>query len=81
MAKGVRYKVQNAEYNVSASKEVIISAGSVKSPLILEQSGIGDPEVLSKANIPIKVASPCVGKNLQDHISKRQPSICEMETS
>lgn len=51
-----------------ASKEVIICAGTVKSPQILELSGIGNPDVLRKAGIETIVSSSFVGENLQDHI-------------
>ncbi|KAF7561393.1 hypothetical protein G7046_g2757 [Stylonectria norvegica] len=68
VATGVRYSCQGQEHVVSASREVILSAGSVKSPQILELSGIGNPEVLARANVPVKVVSPTVGENLQDHL-------------
>ncbi|KAI5459710.1 hypothetical protein BGZ63DRAFT_388516 [Mariannaea sp. PMI_226] len=68
VATGVRFVCQGKEHVVSVSREVILSAGSVMSPQILELSGIGNPNVLSKANIPVKVDSPMVGENLQDHL-------------
>ncbi|GIZ37186.1 hypothetical protein CKM354_000064300 [Cercospora kikuchii] len=51
---------------LSASKEVILSAGSLRSPLILEQSGVGSPTVLEKHGIEVQVNNPNVGENLQD---------------
>jgi choline dehydrogenase len=51
-----------------ASKEVLLSAGAVQSPHILQLSGIGDPEELSKHGIPVVKALPGVGANLQDHL-------------
>ncbi|KAF4987984.1 hypothetical protein FGRMN_10032 [Fusarium graminum] len=68
VATGVRFFYQGLEYNVTASREIILSAGSVKSPQILELSGIGNPEILERAGVPIKVDSPHVGENLQEHI-------------
>ncbi|KAF8656648.1 hypothetical protein AX16_002453, partial [Volvariella volvacea WC 439] len=53
--------------NVTASKEVLLSAGAVGSPLILMHSGIGDSQVLSYHGIPPLVDLPSVGKNLSDH--------------
>ena len=47
--------------------EVILSAGSVHTPLILQRSGIGPPEVLKLANIPLLTDLPGVGANFQDH--------------
>lgn len=49
-------------------KEVILSAGAFHSPILLQQSGIGDPADLKSAGIPLKHALPGVGKNLQDHL-------------
>ncbi len=51
---------------VYASKEVILSAGALRSPAILELSGVGNPDILRKYNIPVKVNLPTVGENLQD---------------
>lgn len=53
---------------IKAKKEVILSAGSLLSPKILELSGIGRKDVLSKAGIKQKVNLPGVGENLQDHL-------------
>lgn len=49
-----------------ASKEVILSAGSLRSPLLLELSGIGNPDILKRFDIPLKVNISTVGENLQD---------------
>ncbi|GJN81887.1 hypothetical protein PLIIFM63780_005423 [Purpureocillium lilacinum] len=68
VATGVRFTHRGEEYVVSATREVILSAGSVKSPQLLELSGIGNPAVLDKAGVPVKVNSPQVGENLQDHL-------------
>ncbi|KAL5113178.1 hypothetical protein ACEQ8H_008956 [Pleosporales sp. CAS-2024a] len=54
---------------ILANREVILSAGSLKSPLILEQSGIGNPSphiILKQHNIDVVVDLPFVGENLQD---------------
>jgi choline dehydrogenase-like flavoprotein len=56
-----------ALHSVSCSREVILSAGAVHTPQILEFSGIGDPTVLSQFNIPTVVNLPGVGNNFQDH--------------
>ena len=68
-ATGVRFHHNGLEYLVSASREVILAAGSVQSPQILELSGVGNPDVLSSAGIPVKVANANVGEHLQEHIS------------
>ncbi|KQW70317.1 choline dehydrogenase [Phenylobacterium sp. Root77] len=53
---------------VHADKEVLLSAGAVQSPHILQLSGIGDPEELAKFGIPVVKALKGVGANLQDHL-------------
>ncbi|KAK2789871.1 hypothetical protein FQN53_001234 [Emmonsiellopsis sp. PD_33] len=68
LAKGVRYSHGGQEYTASASREVILSAGSIQSPQLLELSGIGNPSILENAGIPVKVSNPNVGENLQDHL-------------
>ncbi|KAK1758020.1 hypothetical protein QBC47DRAFT_373578 [Echria macrotheca] len=68
-AKGARFVHNGREFSVSASREVILSAGSVQSPQILELSGIGGSQVLSAAGIEVKVDNPNVGENLQDHMT------------
>ncbi|RHZ62616.1 hypothetical protein CDV55_104573 [Aspergillus turcosus] len=54
---------------VRANKEVILSAGSLISPAILERSGVGNPEVLSQHGIPLVINLATVGENLQDQIN------------
>ncbi|OIW33152.1 putative choline dehydrogenase [Coniochaeta ligniaria NRRL 30616] len=67
-ATGVRFQHDGQGYIVSASKEVILSAGSVQSPQLLELSGIGGPGVLTRAGIAVKVENTNVGDHLQEHI-------------
>ncbi|EEU37666.1 uncharacterized protein NECHADRAFT_87433 [Fusarium vanettenii 77-13-4] len=52
---------------VRAKKEVILDAGSIHSPQILQVSGIGDPALLSSINVSTVVDLPGVGQNFQDH--------------
>lgn len=66
-ARGVEVTLSNGSVGtLFANKEVIVSAGSIRSPGILERSGIGNPAILNKHNIPIQVDLPTVGENLQD---------------
>lgn len=51
----------------NASREVILSAGTVQTPQLLELSGIGDPAILTPLGISTLVNLPGVGANLQDH--------------
>lgn len=53
---------------IKASKEVVVSAGSLLSPKLLELSGIGQKAVLEKAGVEQIVDLPGVGENLQDHL-------------
>jgi choline dehydrogenase len=50
-----------------ATREVILSAGVIGTPRVLEMSGIGDKDVLENAGVRTRVALPGVGNNLQDH--------------
>ncbi|KAJ5587199.1 uncharacterized protein N7459_002964 [Penicillium hispanicum] len=69
-ASGVEVTFANGTTTVvKASREVILAAGALKSPLILELSGVGNPAVLSKYGITPKVALPTVGENLQDQMN------------
>ncbi|XWX01479.1 hypothetical protein V2A60_009507 [Cordyceps javanica] len=67
-ARGVVFQSGGREFEAFATRETIISAGSVQSPQILELSGIGNPTILKRAGIPVQVKSVMVGENLQDHI-------------
>lgn len=75
VATGVRVSCNGEESCITASKEVIISAGAIQSPQILELSGIGSETVLQAAGIPVKVANANVGENLQDHLSRSTTTI------
>ncbi|KAL2179363.1 uncharacterized protein P884DRAFT_290368 [Thermothelomyces heterothallicus CBS 202.75] len=57
---------------VSARGEVILAAGALQSPQILELSGVGGRELLEKHNIPVVVDNPNVGEHVQDH-----PIVCQ----
>jgi choline dehydrogenase len=54
-----------------AEREVILSAGAVGSPHILQLSGVGDPAHLGKIGVPVVHALAGVGKNMQDHYTAR----------
>ena len=55
----------------NAAREVILTAGSIGSPQILQLSGIGPAGLLAKHNIPVTADVPGVGANLQDHLQIR----------
>jgi len=57
--------------SVEASKEVVLSAGAVNSPQILQLSGIGPAALLKEHGIDVVMDAPYVGENLQDHLQIR----------
>ena len=67
-AKGISFNHKGLHKEIYASKEIICSAGSINSPIILQRSGIGPAKLLKKYNIDIIKDSPGVGENLQDHL-------------
>jgi len=67
-ATGIEYKVNGDVKTAHAAKDVILSAGPIGSPHILQLSGIGDTQALEKAGVEIQHHLPGVGQNLQDHL-------------
>ncbi|MBB2838097.1 UNVERIFIED_ORG: choline dehydrogenase [Rhizobium etli] len=68
---GVRFRLGGRLCIARAAREVVLSAGAINSPKILELSGIGRPEVLSALDIPVRHPLKGVGENLQDHLQIR----------
>jgi choline dehydrogenase len=68
---GVRYEVAGMQREARASREVIVSTGSINSPQLLELSGIGQPEVLQAQGIEVRHELPGVGENLREHYAPR----------
>lgn len=68
---GVRFRLNGQPHVAHAGREVILSAGAINSPKILELSGIGRPDRLSAAGIDVVQALAGVGENLQDHLQIR----------
>src|SRR6516165_3494976 len=67
----VEYERGGMVERADAEREVILSAGAVNSPHILQLSGVGAPEHLNRVGIPVQHALPGVGRNLQDHFIAR----------
>ncbi|RJO73432.1 glucose-methanol-choline oxidoreductase [Nocardia panacis] len=67
-ATGVRYRRGGAEHTVTARREVVLCGGAINSPQLLQLSGIGDRDELTRHGIPTVVHAPEVGGNLQDHL-------------
>ena len=68
---GLVYRVRGGRHEVRAAHEVVLAAGAVNTPALLELSGIGRPDVLAAAGIPLVHGAPGVGENLQDHLQLR----------
>ncbi|CAG8117172.1 unnamed protein product [Penicillium olsonii] len=67
-ASGVMVDTQGAQYTLTATKEVIVSAGAFASPQLLMVSGVGPGADLEKLGIPVIADRPGVGQNMQDHL-------------
>lgn len=65
---GIEYEHRGARVSAHAGKEVILSAGSINTPQVLQVSGVGDPQTLKPLGIDLHHSAPAVGRNLQDHV-------------
>ncbi|KAJ3755386.1 alcohol oxidase [Lentinula raphanica] len=68
VATGVEFVSNNKTYTAMAKKDVILSAGTIQSPQLLELSGIGNSSILKHVGIEPLVDLPEVGENMQDHV-------------
>ncbi|MCP5152982.1 MAG: choline dehydrogenase [Ectothiorhodospiraceae bacterium] len=68
---GVEYERDGRREEVRAGAEVLVCAGAVQSPQVLELSGIGQPELLRAHGIEVRHALPGVGENYRDHFAAR----------
>jgi choline dehydrogenase len=68
VATGVKLQLDGQSIELTANKEVLLSAGAINSPQILMLSGVGPKEHLAENGIKVKVDLPGVGQNLQDHL-------------
>ena len=88
VAIGVEYIKNNKTHYFYANKEVILSAGSINSPKILQLSGIGNAQHLKDFGIPVINDLKGVGQNLQDHLeiyiqykSKKKETLYDLSTN
>jgi choline dehydrogenase len=70
-AVGVELIQQGIKKTIQSNKEIILSAGAIQSPQILQLSGVGPAKLLQEFNIPVVHDLPGVGENLQDHLQFR----------
>jgi choline dehydrogenase len=68
---GIAYERWGRPVEARARREVILCAGAVATPQLLELSGIGNPEILKTHGIAVQHAMPAVGENFRDHINAR----------
>ena len=68
-ATGVEYLRDGERHRAQARREVLLSAGAINSPQLLELSGVGDAELLRRFDIALIADSPAVGRGLQDHVA------------
>jgi choline dehydrogenase len=66
-ATGVVYEANGAKHEVHAAREVILACGTIKSPQLLQLSGVGPRALLERHGIPVMHDAPGVGEDLQDH--------------
>jgi choline dehydrogenase len=70
-AVGARFRKDGADHEARAAREVILCAGAVQSPQLLQISGVGPGTLLQSFGIPLVGDLPGVGENLQDHLQLR----------
>ena len=87
-AVGIEVNIGNKKKKYYANKEILLSAGSINSPKLLQLSGVGNAEELKKLDIDVVHNLPGVGKNLQDHLeifiqhkSKKKETLYDLSTS
>jgi choline dehydrogenase len=68
-AVGVEYLRGGTPQQARARAEVLLAAGAINSPQLLELSGVGDAQLLRQFHIPVIADSPAVGRGLQDHLA------------
>ncbi len=70
-AVGVLYRKDGVMHEAKAAREVVLSAGALQSPQLLQLSGVGPGELLHSLGVPVLKDLPGVGENLQDHLQMR----------
>ncbi|MBA6391974.1 choline dehydrogenase [Colwellia sp. BRX10-3] len=81
VATGVKLQLDGQSIELTACKEVLLSAGAINSPQVLMLSGIGPKEHLAKNGIETKADLPGVGQNLQDHLDAIVQHRCKSRDS
>lgn len=83
-ATGIRYRINGREHHAKARASVVLSAGAVNSPQLLQLSGIGPGALLQEKGVSVRHDMPAVGQHMQDHLGvdfyfrSRVPTLNEM---
>lgn len=80
-ATGVAVEQRGQLHTIACTREVILCAGAIQSPQLLELSGIGDAARLQRLGIDVVVDRPAVGENLHDHLHTRLSFRCSGVTT
>lgn len=80
-AVGVAYFKGESEQTAKARREVLLCAGAIASPQILQRSGVGPKDLLQRLDIPVVHDLPGVGENLQDHLEMYLQYACKEPVS
>jgi hypothetical protein len=78
-ATGVVYEAGGAKHEARAAREVILAAGTINTPQLLQLSGVGPRALLERHGIPLVHDAPAVGEDLQDHFYCRTFWRCKIE--
>jgi choline dehydrogenase-like flavoprotein len=70
-ATGVQWITKGEVFSAAADCEVVLSAGALQSPQLLQLSGVGPADLLHGLGVPVVIDTPEVGRNLQDHYQAR----------
>lgn len=68
LAAGIEYINNNQTHQITVEKEVILAAGTIGSPKVLELSGVGNATILKSAGVEPYISLPTVGENFADHV-------------
>lgn len=79
-AVGVQYRKEGETHAIRARREVVVSASTMQSPVILMRSGIGPADLLREHGIDVIVDAPEVGRNLQEHASFQTSYFVDLPT-
>ena len=78
---GINVDIAGKPESFAVKKELLIAAGAIASPMLLQRSGIGAGEDLAEAGVPQRFDLPGVGKNLQDHLEVYFQFWCKLPVS